>query len=212
MNWWSQIIYMDCIVWAFTLGTFLSIYDWLFDSCLVSGDWWCSVSPPPLGVTRLDDQIFINRNPGVPSVVKFHPFNPCIAVADKDSIWWETYAQPLSYIWNTLLTVSYDSVPVHNALLWPETNSAFRNSSHKEHYSVWERGRHLRWGHWMCLFADLRGLDMWKQAIWYGLFVFISVKRVWKSSEPGHSDTCCSGSPEKKSVPYQGHDTVQWRT
>lgn len=40
-----------------------------------------------LGVTRLDDQIFINRNPGVPSVVKFHPFNPCIAVADKDSIW-----------------------------------------------------------------------------------------------------------------------------
>ena len=42
------------------------------------------------GVSRLDDQIFINRNPGVPSVVKFHPFNTCIAVADKDSIWSET--------------------------------------------------------------------------------------------------------------------------
>lgn len=41
------------------------------------------------GVSRLDDQIFINRNPGVPSVVKFHPFNTCIAVADKDSIWSE---------------------------------------------------------------------------------------------------------------------------
>lgn len=39
------------------------------------------------GISRLDDQIFLNRNPGVPSVVKFHPFTPCIAVADKDSIW-----------------------------------------------------------------------------------------------------------------------------
>uniref|UniRef100_A0A6Q2X623 Raptor N-terminal CASPase-like domain-containing protein n=1 Tax=Esox lucius TaxID=8010 RepID=A0A6Q2X623_ESOLU len=43
------------------------------------------------GVTRLDDQIFINRNPGVPSVVKFHPFNPCIAVADKDSICFSSF-------------------------------------------------------------------------------------------------------------------------
>lgn len=60
------------------------------------------MSPPPLGVTRLDDQIFINRNPGVPSVVKFHPFNPCIAVADKDSIcfWdWEK-AERLDYFYN----------------------------------------------------------------------------------------------------------------
>ena len=39
------------------------------------------------GITRLDDQIFLNRNPGVPSVVRFHPFTPCVAVADKDSIW-----------------------------------------------------------------------------------------------------------------------------
>jgi len=43
----------------------------------------------PAGISRLDDQIFLNRNPGVPSVVKFHPFTPCIAVADKDSIWYE---------------------------------------------------------------------------------------------------------------------------
>uniref|UniRef100_A0A3Q3L3G5 Regulatory associated protein of MTOR complex 1 n=1 Tax=Mastacembelus armatus TaxID=205130 RepID=A0A3Q3L3G5_9TELE len=35
------------------------------------------------GVSRLDDQIFINRNPGVPSVVKFHPFNTCIAVGSN---------------------------------------------------------------------------------------------------------------------------------
>lgn len=39
------------------------------------------------GIAKLDDQIFLNRNPGVPSVVKFHPFTPCVAVADKDSIW-----------------------------------------------------------------------------------------------------------------------------
>uniref|UniRef100_A0AAR2IZ56 Regulatory-associated protein of mTOR n=1 Tax=Pygocentrus nattereri TaxID=42514 RepID=A0AAR2IZ56_PYGNA len=54
------------------------------------------------GITRLDDQIFINRNPGVPSVVKFHPFNPCIAVADKDSIcfWdWEK-GERLDYFYN----------------------------------------------------------------------------------------------------------------
>lgn len=54
---------------------------------------WPSFPPSPhlvTGVSRLDDQIFINRNPGVPSVVKFHPFNTCIAVADKDSIWSET--------------------------------------------------------------------------------------------------------------------------
>ncbi|XP_053494954.1 regulatory-associated protein of mTOR isoform X8 [Ictalurus furcatus] len=54
------------------------------------------------GIARLDDQIFINRNPGVPSVVKFHPFNPCIAVADKDSIcfWdWEK-GERLDYFYN----------------------------------------------------------------------------------------------------------------
>ncbi|MBN3307550.1 RPTOR protein, partial [Amia calva] len=54
------------------------------------------------GISRLDDQIFINRNPGVPSVVKFHPFNPCIAVADRDSIcfWdWEK-GEKLDYFYN----------------------------------------------------------------------------------------------------------------
>lgn len=50
------------------------------------------------GVSRLDDQIFINRNPGVPSVVKFHPFNTCIAVADKDSIWSENTLNLESFI------------------------------------------------------------------------------------------------------------------
>ncbi|XP_068119978.1 regulatory-associated protein of mTOR isoform X2 [Hyperolius riggenbachi] len=54
------------------------------------------------GITKLDDQIFINRNPGVPSVVKFHPFTSCIAVADKDSIcfWdWEK-GEKLDYFHN----------------------------------------------------------------------------------------------------------------
>uniref|UniRef100_A0A8C5C364 Regulatory associated protein of MTOR complex 1 n=1 Tax=Gadus morhua TaxID=8049 RepID=A0A8C5C364_GADMO len=54
------------------------------------------------GISRLDDQIFINRNPGVPSVVKFHPYNACIAVADKDSIcfWdWEK-GERLDYFYN----------------------------------------------------------------------------------------------------------------
>ncbi|NXO26106.1 RPTOR protein, partial [Cisticola juncidis] len=54
------------------------------------------------GISRLDDQIFLNRNPGVPSVVKFHPFTPCIAVADKDSIcfWdWEK-GEKLDYFHN----------------------------------------------------------------------------------------------------------------
>uniref|UniRef100_A0A3P8WGR8 Regulatory associated protein of MTOR complex 1 n=1 Tax=Cynoglossus semilaevis TaxID=244447 RepID=A0A3P8WGR8_CYNSE len=51
------------------------------------------------GVSRLDDQIFINRNPGVPSVVKFHPFNTCIAVADKDSICGEK-GERLDYFYN----------------------------------------------------------------------------------------------------------------
>ncbi|XP_041491752.1 regulatory-associated protein of mTOR isoform X2 [Microtus oregoni] len=54
------------------------------------------------GISRLDDQIFLNRNPGVPAVVKFHPFTPCIAVADKDSIcfWdWEK-GEKLDYFHN----------------------------------------------------------------------------------------------------------------
>uniref|UniRef100_UPI00358F8B59 regulatory-associated protein of mTOR isoform X2 n=1 Tax=Myxine glutinosa TaxID=7769 RepID=UPI00358F8B59 len=38
------------------------------------------------GISRLDDQIFLNRNPGVPSVIKFHPFDTFVVVADKDSI------------------------------------------------------------------------------------------------------------------------------
>ncbi|XP_026523047.1 regulatory-associated protein of mTOR isoform X1 [Pseudonaja textilis] len=54
------------------------------------------------GISRLDDQIFLNRNPGMPSVVKFHPFTPCTAVADKDSIcfWdWEK-GEKLDYFHN----------------------------------------------------------------------------------------------------------------
>ncbi|KAI8478188.1 hypothetical protein Bbelb_440820, partial [Branchiostoma belcheri] len=45
---------------------------------------------------RLDDQIFINRNKGNPTVLKFHPYDPHMAVADKDgiSIWnWDEGAR-----------------------------------------------------------------------------------------------------------------------
>ncbi|CAG0893874.1 unnamed protein product [Darwinula stevensoni] len=41
---------------------------------------------------RLDEQTFIVRNPRVPAVVKFHPYDPHLAVADKShcSVWdWE---------------------------------------------------------------------------------------------------------------------------
>ena len=39
-----------------------------------------------LGFNRLDDQVFVNRNQGIPTVIKFHPYQPYIAVADKESI------------------------------------------------------------------------------------------------------------------------------
>ncbi|ELU10886.1 hypothetical protein CAPTEDRAFT_199386 [Capitella teleta] len=42
--------------------------------------------------TRLDDQIFINRNPHVPNALCFHPYETHLAVADRDtvSVWeWE---------------------------------------------------------------------------------------------------------------------------
>ena len=35
---------------------------------------------------RLDHQIFINQNPHTPSVIRFHPYEPHLAVADKDTI------------------------------------------------------------------------------------------------------------------------------
>ncbi|XP_041364724.1 regulatory-associated protein of mTOR-like isoform X2 [Gigantopelta aegis] len=54
------------------------------------------------GFSRLDDQIFVNRNLGIPSVIKFHPNESYLAVADKESvsIWdWE-HGTKLSYLRN----------------------------------------------------------------------------------------------------------------
>ncbi|XP_064637530.1 regulatory-associated protein of mTOR-like isoform X2 [Lineus longissimus] len=41
------------------------------------------------GFSRLDDQVFINRNTCVPTAVKFHPYEPYLAVSDREgiSIW-----------------------------------------------------------------------------------------------------------------------------
>lgn len=42
--------------------------------------------------SKFDEQLFCNRNPWVPSVIRFHPYDPWLAVADKEgcTIWdWE---------------------------------------------------------------------------------------------------------------------------
>ncbi|XP_050390933.1 regulatory-associated protein of mTOR isoform X1 [Patella vulgata] len=54
------------------------------------------------GFNRLDDQVFVNRNIGIPSVIKFHPYQSYLAVGDKEgvSIWdWEQGTK-LSYLNN----------------------------------------------------------------------------------------------------------------
>ncbi|KAK2180495.1 hypothetical protein NP493_440g01008 [Ridgeia piscesae] len=38
------------------------------------------------GFSRLDEQIFINRNESLPGVVRFHPYEPHLAVADKEGV------------------------------------------------------------------------------------------------------------------------------
>lgn len=38
------------------------------------------------GFNRLDNEVFVNRNQGLPSVIKFHPYEPHVAVADKDGV------------------------------------------------------------------------------------------------------------------------------
>ncbi|XP_052780147.1 regulatory-associated protein of mTOR-like isoform X2 [Mya arenaria] len=38
------------------------------------------------GFNRLDNEIFVNRNVGIPSVITFHPYQSELAVADKDGI------------------------------------------------------------------------------------------------------------------------------
>jgi regulator-associated protein of mTOR len=38
------------------------------------------------GFSRLDDQVFINRNVYVPTALKFHPYEPYLAVSDKEGV------------------------------------------------------------------------------------------------------------------------------
>ncbi|CAH1793910.1 unnamed protein product [Owenia fusiformis] len=54
------------------------------------------------GFSRLDDQVFINRNCAIPTVIKFHPYESHLAVADREgvSIWeWEQGTR-LNYFYN----------------------------------------------------------------------------------------------------------------
>ena len=39
------------------------------------------------GFNRLDVEVFVNKNQGIPAVIKFHPYEGHVAVADKDGIW-----------------------------------------------------------------------------------------------------------------------------
>ena len=39
-----------------------------------------------VGFSRLDEQVFINRNHTAPFALKFHPFDPHLAVAEKESV------------------------------------------------------------------------------------------------------------------------------
>ena len=38
------------------------------------------------GVSKLGDQVFIKQNQAAPNVMVFHPFDPHLAVADKENI------------------------------------------------------------------------------------------------------------------------------
>ncbi|XP_045213850.2 regulatory-associated protein of mTOR-like isoform X2 [Mercenaria mercenaria] len=54
------------------------------------------------GFNRLDNEIFVNRNQGIPSVIKFHPYESELAVADKDGVaFWDWEQGPkLGYLVN----------------------------------------------------------------------------------------------------------------
>ncbi|XP_061193905.1 regulatory-associated protein of mTOR-like isoform X1 [Saccostrea echinata] len=54
------------------------------------------------GFNRLDVEVFVNKNQGIPTVIKFHPYECHVAVADKDGIcfWdWEQGTKK-NYIYN----------------------------------------------------------------------------------------------------------------
>ena len=38
------------------------------------------------GFNRLDNEIFLNRNQGIPNVMKYHPYESELAVADKEGV------------------------------------------------------------------------------------------------------------------------------
>lgn len=39
-----------------------------------------------VGTNKLDDQVFVHRNPGSPAVLLFHPLEPLLTVADKTNV------------------------------------------------------------------------------------------------------------------------------
>ncbi|XP_053084071.1 regulatory-associated protein of mTOR isoform X3 [Pangasianodon hypophthalmus] len=158
------------------------------------------------GITRLDDQIFINRNPGVPSVVKFHPFNPCIAVADKDSIcfWdWEK-GERLDYFYNgnprytRITAMEYLNGHDCSLLLTATDDGALR---------IWKN------------FADQRNPEM--VTAWQGLSDMLPTTRVcgkafWNCSvsRDSRENPGCSGLARRVSIyldrSKQGGMVVDW--
>ncbi|OWF51799.1 regulatory-associated protein of mTOR-like isoform X1 [Mizuhopecten yessoensis] len=62
------------------------------------------------GFNRLDDQVFVNRNPGIPSVIKFHPYESFMAVADKDNVSFWNWEQ------GTKLGSIYNENPKHTKI------------------------------------------------------------------------------------------------
>ncbi|KAK3091702.1 hypothetical protein FSP39_022003 [Pinctada imbricata] len=54
------------------------------------------------GFNRLDVEVFVNKNTGVPNVIKFHPYESYVAVAERDGVsFWEwIQGVKIGYIYN----------------------------------------------------------------------------------------------------------------
>ena len=53
---------------------------WYLENCYINGETFFSASG------KIDDQIFINKNISAPGVLRFHPYEPYLAVADRGGV------------------------------------------------------------------------------------------------------------------------------